>query len=37
MWYSVLFAMNSLDLSCTNLVKHHIALTDYTPIKDQYL
>ena len=34
--YSFLFAMGSLDLGCTNLVKHHIELTDYTPIKDRY-
>ena len=34
--YSFLFVMGSLDLGCTNLVKHHIELTDYTPIKDRY-
>ena len=34
--YSFLFAIGSLDLGCTNLVKHHIELTDYTPIKDRY-
>ena len=34
--YSFLFAMGSLDLGCTNLVKHHIELADYTPIKDRY-
>ena len=34
--YSFLFVMGSLDLGCTNLVKHHIKLTDYTPIKDRY-
>ena len=34
--YSFLFAMGSLDLGRTNLVKHHIELTDYTPIKDRY-
>ena len=34
--YSFLFVMGSLNLGCTNLVKHHIELTDYTPIKDRY-
>ena len=34
--YSFLFAMNSLDLGWTDLVKHHIQLDDYTPIKDRY-
>ena len=34
--YSFLFAMDSLDFAKTDLVKHHIALTDYTPIKDRY-
>ena len=34
--YSFLFAMNSLDLSQMDLVKHHIQLDDYTPIKDRY-
>ena len=34
--YSFLFAMESLDLGRTNLVKHKIELTDYTPIKDRY-
>ena len=28
--------MNSLDLGRTDLVKHHIELKDYTPIKDRY-
>ena len=32
--YSFLFAMETLDLGRTNLVKHKIELTDYTPIKD---
>ena len=32
--YSFLFAMNSTDLGKTDLVKHHIELKDYTPIKD---
>ena len=32
--YSFLFAMDSLDLGKTDLVKHHIELTNYTPIKD---
>ena len=31
-----LFAMNSLDLGRTDLVKHHIQLDNYTPIKDRY-
>ena len=34
--YSFLFAMNSLDLGQTDLVKHHIELNNYTPIKDRY-
>ena len=34
--YSFLFAMSSTDLEKTDLVKHHIELKDYTPIKDQY-
>ena len=34
--YSFLFAMDSSDLGHTDLVKHHIELTDYTPIKDRY-
>ena len=28
--------MGTLDLGRTNLVKHRIELTDYTPIKDRY-
>ena len=34
--YSFLFAMNSLDLGWTDLVKHHIELKNYTLIKDRY-
>ena len=34
--YSFLFAVDSLDLGRTDMVKHHIDLTDYTPIKDRY-
>ena len=34
--YSFLFAMDSMDLGKTDLVKHHIELTNYTPIKDWY-
>ena len=34
--YSFLFAMNSLDLGQTDLVKHHIQLDNYTSIKDRY-
>ena len=34
--YSFLFAMGSLDLGRTDLVKHHIQLDNYTPIKDRY-
>ena len=34
--YSFLFAMDNLDLGWTDMVKHHIDLTDYTPIKDRY-
>ena len=34
--YSFLFAMDSLDLGRTDMVKHNIDLTDYTPIKDRY-
>ena len=29
--------MGNLDLGRTDLVKHHIELTDYTPIKDRYM
>ena len=34
--YSFLFAMDSLDLGWTDMVKYHIDLTDYNPIKDRY-
>ena len=34
--YSFLFAMHSLDLGRMDMVKHHIDLTDYTPVKDRY-
>ena len=34
--YSFLFSMDSMDLGKTDLVKHHIELTNYTPIKDPY-
>ena len=34
--YNFLFAMDSMDLGKTDLVKHHIELTNYTPIKDKY-
>ena len=34
--YSFLFAMDSLDLGQMDLVKHHIQLDNYTPIKDRY-
>ena len=34
--YSFLFAMDSMDLGKTDLVKHHIELTNYTHIKDRY-
>ena len=34
--YSFLFAMDSMDLGKTDLVKHHIELTNYAPIKDRY-
>ena len=34
--YSFLFAMNSLDLGQTDLVKHDIQLDNYIPIKDRY-
>ena len=34
--YLFLFAMDSLDLGQTDLIKHHIELKDYTPIKDRY-
>ena len=34
--YSFVFAMDSMDLGKTDLVKHHIELTNYTPIKDRY-
>ena len=29
--YSFLFAMDSMDLGKTDLIQHHIELTDYTP------
>ena len=32
--YSFLFAMDSMDLGKTDLVKHHIELNNYTPIKE---
>ena len=28
--------MDSVNLGKTDLVKHHIELTNYTPIKDRY-
>ena len=34
--YSFLFAMGSLDLGRMDLIKHHIQLDNYTPIKDRY-
>ena len=34
--YSFLFAMDTLDLGRTDLVKHHIELTNYMPVKDRY-
>ena len=34
--YSFLFAMDSMDLGTTDLIQHHIELTNYTPIKDRY-
>ena len=34
--YSFLFAMGSMDLGKTDLIQHHIELTDYMPIKDRY-
>ena len=34
--HSFLFARDSMDLGKTDLVKHHIELTNYTPIKDRY-
>ena len=34
--YSFLFTMDSMDLGKTDLIQHHIELTDYTPIKDRY-
>ena len=34
--YSFLFAMGTLDLGRTNLVKHKIELTDCMPIKDRF-
>ena len=34
--HSFLFAMDSMDLGKTDLIQHHIELTDYTPIKDRY-
>ena len=34
--FSFLFAMDSMDLGKTDLIQHHIELTDYTPFKDRY-
>ena len=34
--FSFLFAMDSMDMGKTDLIQHHIELTDYTPIKDRY-
>ena len=34
--YGFLFTLDSLDLEKTDVVKHHIELSDYTPIKDRY-
>ena len=31
-----LFALNNLDLGRTNMIKHTIKLTDYTPFKERY-
>ena len=33
--YSFLFAMDSMNLGKKDLVKHHIELNNYTPIKDR--
>ena len=34
--YSDIFSKDEMDLGKTNLVKHHIDLTNYTPLKDKY-
>ena len=34
--YGNLFALESLDLGKTSVVKHHIKLEDYTPFKERY-
>ena len=34
--YSDIFSKDEMDLGKTDLVKHHIALTNYTPVKDKY-
>ena len=34
--YSDIFSKDEMDLGKTDLVKHHIALTNYTPFKDKY-
>ena len=34
--FSLLFALDSMDLGKTDLIQHHIKLTDYMPIKDRY-
>ena len=36
MSYSDIFSKDEMDLGKTDLVKHHIALTNYTPFKDKY-
>ena len=34
--YSFLFTMDSMDVGKTDLIQHHIELTEYMPIKDRY-
>ena len=34
--YHHIFAVEDLELGCTNLVKHEIKLTNYVPFKERY-
>ena len=34
--YSGIFSKHDLDMGKTDLIKHHIQLTDYTPFKESY-
>ena len=34
--YSDIFSIHDLDMGKTDLIKHHIQLTDYNPFKESY-